>query len=324
MNTLPNLPLGEHVDTGIRWIKDNLSVVLDGIKDSLEFLVEGLSDWLLTLPSLIVVLLFALLGLAVRSVRFAVFALLGTGLIVSMELWEPAMQTLAMVLIATVIAVVIAIPIGVLAARSNTVSAVVRPVLDLMQTMPALVYLVPVVIFFSIGYAPGVVATIVFSMAPGVRLTELGIRQVDKETVEAGQAFGGTPWQILRGIQLPLGLPTIMAGVNQVIMLALSMAVMAGFVGADGLGKIVVESLSRVDVALGFEAGLAIVILAIFLDRITAAVGQPTGRSLGAFVRRRRQAAQREAAAERKEPKEAAAPRETAAEQPDSRAVPAA
>ncbi|WP_255308308.1 ABC transporter permease [Streptomyces marincola] len=290
MNSLPHLPLGDRVETGIRWIKDNMSPLLDGIKDSLEFLVEGLSEWLLALPALIVVVLFALLGLAVRSLRFALFALLGTALIVSMELWEPAMQTLAMVLIATVIAVIIAIPVGILAARNNTVSAIVRPVLDLMQTMPSLVYLVPVVIFFSIGYAPGVVATIVFAMAPGVRLTELGIRQVDKETVEAGQAFGGTPWQILRGIQLPLGLPTIMAGVNQVIMLALSMAVMAGFVGADGLGKIVVESLSRVDVAVGFEAGLAIVILAIFLDRTTAAIGQPTGRSLGALLRRRRAA----------------------------------
>ncbi|WP_062213666.1 proline/glycine betaine ABC transporter permease [Streptomyces sp. NBRC 109706] len=307
MDSLPHLPLGDRVDTGIRWIKDNLSVVLDSIKDSLEFLVEGLSDWLLTLPSLIVVILFAVLAAGIRSLRFAVFALLGMGLIVSMELWEPAMQTLAMVIIATLIAVIIAIPIGVLAARNNTVSAVVRPVLDFMQTMPALVYLVPVVIFFSIGYAPGVVATIVFSMAPGVRLTELGIRQVDKETVEAGEAFGGTPWQILRGIQLPLGLPTIMAGVNQVIMLALSMAVMAGFVGADGLGKIVVESLARVNVSLGFEAGLAIVILAIFLDRSTAAIGQPTGRSLSALVRRRRKAAQR-----------------AAAEQKDSQAVPAA
>lgn len=307
MNSLPHLPLGERVDDGIRWVKDNMSVLLDGVKDSLEFLVEGLSEWLLALPSLVVVVLLALLGLTIRSFRFGLFALLGLALVVSMELWEPAMQTLAMVIVATVIAVLVAVPVGILAARNDTVSAVVRPVLDLMQTMPALVYLVPVVIFFSIGYAPGVVATIVFAMAPGVRLTELGIRQVDTETVEAGQAFGGTPWQILRGIQLPLGLPTIMAGINQVIMLALSMAVMAGFVGADGLGKIVVESLARVNVALGFEAGLAIVILAIFLDRTTGAVGQPTGRSLGALVRRRRQAAQR-----------------VAAEQQDARAVPAA
>ncbi|MFR9725950.1 ABC transporter permease [Streptomyces sp. MS19] len=293
MTTLPHLPIGERVDDGIQWIRDNLSVVLDGIKDSLEYLVEGLSDWLLAPPTLVVVVLFAFLGMAVRSTRFALFTVLGLALIDSMELWEPAMQTLAMVLIATVIAVVVAVPVGILAARSNTVSAVVRPVLDLMQTMPALVYLVPVVIFFSIGYAPGVVATVVFAMAPGVRFTELGIRQVDREIVEAGQAFGGTPWQILRGIQLPLGLPTIMAGINQVIMLALSMAVMSGFVGADGLGKIVVESLARVDVAQGFEAGLAIVILAIFLDRTTGAVGQPTGRSLGAYVRRRRRTARR-------------------------------
>jgi glycine betaine/proline transport system permease protein len=292
---VPHLPLGEAADAAVDWVKANLPGLLDAISDSFNFLAGGLTDVFLALPVLVVAGLFALLAAWVRSVRFGAFVLIGMLLTVSMELWEPAMQTLAMVIIATAVAVVIAIPVGILAAKNPVVSAIVRPILDFMQTMPALVYLVPVVIFFSIGYAPGVVATLVFSMAPGVRLTELAIRQVDKETVEAGHAFGGTPWQILRGIQLPLGLPTIMAGVNQVIMLGLSMVVMAGFVGAPGLGKIVTEALARVDVALGFEAGLAIVILAIFLDRLTAAIGQPTDDSLAAMMRARRRTAARRA-----------------------------
>jgi glycine betaine/proline transport system permease protein len=163
--------------------------------------------------------------------------------------------------------------------------------MDLMQTMPAFVWLVPVVTLFSIGVPAGLVATVIFALPPGVRLTELGIRQVDAEVVEAGHAFGGTPRQILRGIQMPLAMPTVMAGVNQVIMLALSMAVIAGLVGAPGLGSAVVTSISRLDIGLGFEAGLSVVVLAIYLDRITAAVGS-TDRSrrgglLGRLRRRR-------------------------------------
>jgi glycine betaine/proline transport system permease protein len=272
---VPRVPVGEQVDKAVDWVSDTLALLVDTI-----------TAVLLWPPTLVLVAVFALLALLVRSARFALVALIGLLLIVSMELWEPAMETLSLVLVATLVALVLAIPVGILAARSATVSALVRPVLDFMQTMPAFVYLVPVVIFFSIGVAPGVVATIIFSLPPGVRLTELGIRQVDHETVEAGEAFGGTPWQILRGIQLPLGLPTIMAGVNQVIMLALSMAVIAGLVGAGGLGQIVVTAISRVDVALGFEAGLAVVILAIFLDRLTGAIGQPTGRSLSETLRK--------------------------------------
>ncbi|GAA4434200.1 proline/glycine betaine ABC transporter permease [Georgenia halophila] len=289
MNPVPRIPLGDVVETGIDWIKANLSVVLDAISTALGFLADTLTSLLLLPPPLVAVALLTVLALLVRSWGFALFTLLGMLLVGSMEMWEPAMDTLGLVLVSTLIAVIIGIPIGILAARNDTVSAAVRPVLDFMQTMPAFVYLVPVVIFFGIGVAPGVVATTIFAMAPGVRLTELGVRQVDKETVEAGEAFGGTPRQILRGIQLPLGLPTIMAGVNQVIMLALSMAVIAGLVGAGGLGREVVASISRVDVALGFEAGLAVVILAIYLDRLTGAIGQPTGRSLLAVMRLRRQ-----------------------------------
>ncbi|SEE74942.1 ABC transporter permease [Ruania alba] len=290
MSFIPQIPLGAGAEAAVDWIKLNLPVVLDAISDSFNFLAGELTDLLMLLPALVLAVIFAVLAAWVRSWKFAVFVLLGMTLIISMEVWEPAMQTLSMVLVATLVAVIISIPVGILAAKSATVSAIVRPVLDFMQTMPALVYLVPVVIFFSIGFAPGVVATIIFSLPPGVRLTELGIRQVDSETVEAGEAFGGTSGQILRGIQLPLGLPTIMAGVNQVIMLGLSMAVMAGFVGAPGLGKIVTGALATVDVAVGFEAGLGIVILAIFLDRLTGAIGQPTPGSIGTAWRRRQSA----------------------------------
>ncbi|MDS1271577.1 ABC transporter permease subunit [Lipingzhangella sp. LS1_29] len=218
------------------------------------------------------VLLFATLAFAVAGWRLAVFALLGFMLIVSMNRWEEAMSTLALVLVATGAAVTIAVPIGIIAAYNNRVSALVKPVLDFMQTMPAFVYLIPAIAFFGVGQVPGVIATIVFAMPPGVRLTELGIRQVDKELVEAGEAFGAPNTQILRGIQLPLALATIMAGVNQVIMLSLSMVVIAGMVGAGGLGSTVYSGIAQADSALGFEGGIAVVLLAIFLDRLTSSV----------------------------------------------------
>lgn len=298
MNWLPQIPLGQGADAVVDWIKDTLPGLLSAISTVFNTMASDLTSFLLLFHPLLVAAVLALLAAWVRSVWFGVFVMAGLVLVMSMNLWDDAVRTLAMVIVATVVALIIAIPLGILAAKSTVVSTILRPILDFMQTIPALVYLVPVVIFFSIGYAPGVVATIVFAMAPGVRLTELAIRQVDSETVEAGEAFGGTPWQILRGIQLPLGLPTIMAGVNQVIMLALSMVVIAGFVGAPGLGQVVTGAFARVDVAVGFEAGVAIVILAIFLDRLTGAVGQPTPHSLAALVRgRRRAAAQRAVAA---------------------------
>ncbi|WP_197022341.1 ABC transporter permease [Candidatus Blastococcus massiliensis] len=286
---LPRIPVGDWADSAIDWLKDNLDPVFDAISSGTESAVDGVTDALLVLPPLLFAALLAVLALFVRSVVFAVGSLAGLLLIQSMELWEQAMDTLALVLFATVVSVVIAIPVGIAAAKSSRVSAAVRPVLDLMQTMPAFVYLIPAVTFFSIGLVPGVVTTIIFALPPGVRLTELGIRQVDRETVEAGHAFGSSPWQILRGIELPLARPTIMAGVNQVIMLALSMAVIAGLIGAPGLGQVVVTSISRLNLGLGFEAGLSVVILAIFLDRLTASFGERkgTGGWRSALVRRR-------------------------------------
>lgn len=289
-NQLPHIPVGQWASDGIDWLTTNAEWLFSFITRIGTFLVGGLSDLLTAVPWPVMIVVLALLAWAVRSWRLALGTVLALLLVVSMGQWETTMQTMALVLIAAAFAVVIGIPIGILAASSDTASTIIRPILDLMQTMPAFVYLIPAVTFFSIGVVPGLVATVIFSLPPGVRMTELGIRQVDTETVEAGESFGATKWQILRGIQLPLAVPTIMAGVNQVIMLALSMAVIAGMVGADGLGKEVVSSISTLNVAQGVEAGLSVVILAIYLDRLTGAIGRPTAhrRSLAALIRRQR------------------------------------
>ncbi len=284
------IPLGSWVATGVDWIRDNLDGLLSGISFVVGFLVDGLTRVLLSPHFVVIIVIAALLAWLVRSWQLAIGTVISFGLIVAMNLWVPAMQTLALVLVAAIIAVVIAIPLGIWSARNSTVRAVLKPVLDFMQTMPAFVYLIPAIVFFSIGVVPGVVATVIFALPPGVRLTELGIRGVDSETVEAGQAFGAKPGQILRGIQLPLAMPTILAGVNQVIMLALSMAVIAGIAGADGLGKLVVEAISTINIAKGVEAGLGVVLIAVFLDRVTAALGslgQNPSSLLGLLARRR-------------------------------------
>jgi glycine betaine/proline transport system permease protein len=215
-----------------------------------------------------------------------VFTVLAFLLVDSVRLWTEAMQTLTIVLIAAVAAVLVGVPIGVWAARSGRVAAAVRPVLDFMQTLPVFVYLIPSVFFFGIGVVPGVVSTTVFAIPPAVRLTELGIRQVDPEIVEAAHAFGSKPRQVLRQVQIPLAMPSIMAGVNQVIMLALSMVVIAGMVGAGGLGEVVVRGVTQLDIGAGFEGGISVVVLAIFLDRVTGGFG--SGRLRSFSLRRRR------------------------------------
>jgi glycine betaine/proline transport system permease protein len=231
------------------------------------FLAEELESAFL--PMLV---FFALIGWLVRSWGFGIFTAAAFYLIAAMGQWDRAMQTLSLVLVAAGIAAILAVPLGIWAAKSQAVSNTVRPVLDFMQTMPAMVYLIPALIAFGIGVVPGIIATVVFASPPGVRFTELAIRQVDTVVVVAGQAFGAPPTRILRQIQLPLALPTIMAGINQVIMLALSMVVLAAMVGASGLGLEVVAGLQGLQVPRGVEAGLAVVVLAIFLDRIVAAL----------------------------------------------------
>lgn len=274
---VPRIPVGDAIESAFDWVDDNLGSFFDVVATVVEVSVDGLTGLLTAPPALVIAVVLAGLAVLARGWKLGAMSLLGFVAIVGMGQWDASMETLSLVVFATVVAVIIAVPVGIAAARSDKVSTAVRPVMDLMQTMPAFVWLVPVVTLFSIGVVPGVVATIIFALPPGVRLTELGIRQVDPEVVEAGHAFGSTPREILRGIQLPLALPTVMAGINQVIMLALSMAVIAGLVGAGGLGGVVTSSIARLDVGLGFEGGLAVVILAIYLDRLTASIGQRSG-----------------------------------------------
>jgi len=272
------IPIGDWVDTGVEWLTDNAEWLFSAISDALGGLIDLLEAALLWPPPLVLVIVLAVVALLVRNWRFGLFMGASFALVAMMGLWDDAMSTLALVLVASLAAVLIGLPLGILAARKDGFSAFVRPVLDFMQTMPSFVYLIPAIVFFGIGKVPGAVATLVFSMPPVVRLTELGLRQVDREVVEAGEAFGAAPRKILTSIQIPLALPTIMAGVNQTIMLALSMVVIAGIVGAGGLGAVVFRGVTRLNVGLGFEGGLSVVILAIFLDRITAAFGDRASR----------------------------------------------
>ncbi|WP_282948140.1 ABC transporter permease [Cellulomonas endometrii] len=269
---VPRLPLGAWVDSAISWVTTTFDALFAAIKSVLEGAYDGLDAVLSGPPFWVVAVALALVALFAKGWRLAVGALVGFAVIAGVEQWDNAMDTLSLVILASLVALLLAIPLGIWAARDDHVSRVLRPVLDFMQTMPAFVYLIPTVVIFRVGVVPGIVATVIFAMAPGVRFTELGLRQVDREVVEAGHAFGSSEGRILRQIQLPLAMPTIMAGVNQVIMLALSMVVISGMVGAGGLGGAVVQALQRVNVSLGFEAGLAVVVLAMFLDRVTSAL----------------------------------------------------
>ncbi|MFA7198169.1 MAG: proline/glycine betaine ABC transporter permease [Methanoculleus sp.] len=268
---LPKLPVGEAVEALVDWIDEYFGWLLDGISEGLGFLIGGLQDLLLAIPVLVLILLATGLVWFVtrRDIKLAALTALGLLLIWNLQLWDLAMLTLALVLVSTVVALAISIPVGIAAAGSDTFNAALRPVLDLMQTMPSFVYLIPAVIFFGLGNVPGIIATVVFAMPPALRLTDLGIRQVPTELIEVADAFGSTPRQKLFKVQLPVALPTIMAGVNQCIMLALSMTVIASMIGAGGLGYQVLVGIQRVNIGMGFEAGLAIVIIAIILDRIT-------------------------------------------------------
>ncbi len=270
------LPVDDWAEEVVGWIISTFRGLFDLVKAVLAGMYEGVDTALTTPPFWILILVFAGLAWWAKGWRLAAGTVVGFVLIMSMNQWTNAMHTLAMVIIATLIALVLALPLGILAARNARVSAAVRPVLDFMQTLPAFVYLIPVVTIFFTGVVPGLVATVVFALPPGVRFTELGIRQVDREVVEAGEAFGATPGRILRQIQIPLAMPTIMAGINQVIMLSLSMVVIAGMVGGTGLGSEVTRALSSINIGLGFEAGIAVVILAIYLDRVTSALGSHT------------------------------------------------
>ncbi|MFD7613165.1 ABC transporter permease/substrate binding protein [Streptomyces sp. NPDC059828] len=278
---MPRIHLGQWVDSGVDWLQSHLSWLFDAITSVVTGMYDGIDAALSAPEPLLFAGLLAVVAWWLRGLLAGVLALAGFALIDSVELWDDAMSTLSLVLVATIVTLAVAVPLGIWASRSKAVSALLRPVLDFMQTMPAMVYLIPGIIFFGVGVVPGIIATIVFALPPGVRMTELGIRQVDKELVEAAEAFGTTPRNTLLRVQLPLALPTIMAGVNQVIMLGLSMVVIAGMVGGGGLGGAVYRAIGNVDIGLGFEAGISIVVLAMYLDRMTGALGRqvsPLGR----------------------------------------------
>lgn len=281
-----NFSIGGWADTIVNYILDHFTPALDMIAATIGFVTDGIQNTLLAIPPYAGIAILALLALWRVGWKFAVFTVLALALIIHMGLWSGTMESLSLVLASTIIAVVIGIPLGIAMARNDTVASVIRPVLDLMQTMPAFVYLIPAAMFFGLGAVPGTIATVIFAMPPVVRLTNLGIRQVDTEFVEAGLAFGCTSRQLLFKVQLPNAMPSIMAGMNQTIMLSLSMVVIASMIGAGGLGNTVLTGIQRLDVGKGFEGGLAVVILAVILDRITQSFGKGnSGDMLGFFKR---------------------------------------
>ncbi|HEU4493894.1 MAG TPA: ABC transporter permease subunit [Rubrobacteraceae bacterium] len=271
---IPRIPLAEWTESGVDWITDTFEGAFDLLDAVIDIVIGSLEFLLLTPPALLMVAILGVIAFFLAGWRVALFTVLGLLFVISLDLWEAAMQTLALVLAATVVALAIGIPIGIIAAKSAAVEGAVRPVLDVAQTMPAFVYLVPIVVLLGIGAGPALIATVIFAMPPAVRLTMLGIQQVPKETVEAAHAFGATPWQTLFKVELPLSLKTIMAGVNQVIMLSLSMVVIAGLAGAGGLGEPVVTGLSQLNVGISFVGGVGIVVIAIMLDRVTRALAR--------------------------------------------------
>lgn len=267
------IDIGGGFEAVVRWLQVNMRWLFDGIRSVVEAVLAGTAFILNLPPALLMIILLTALAWYIASRGVAIFTFIGFGVIWYMGLWTATMSTFALVITSVLIALLIGIPVGIWSSKSDKVWDVIRPILDFMQTLPAFVYLIPAVLFFRLGAVPGVIATLIFSLPPAVRLTNLGIRQVPVEIKEAALSFGSTPRQMLVKAELPVALATIMAGVNQTIMLALSMVVIAGMIGAGGLGNEVVRGVTQLRIDVGFESGIAIVILAIFLDRLTQALG---------------------------------------------------
>lgn len=269
------IPVGETIEAVIDFLVDNLSFITKGISGVMEVSLRAVDSAILFIPPLVVIALVALLAWRMTKDRgIGLFSLLGLLLIWNMELWPATVNTIALVLVSTLFAIILGVPLGILTAINKTIYRIVMPVLDVMQTMPAFVYLIPAIPFFGLGKMAAIFSTVIFSMPPAIRLTCLGIKQIPVELVECADAFGTSRWQRLRKLELPLARPTIMAGVNQTIMLALSMVVIAAMIGAKGLGGEVWKAIQRLQMGRGFEAGIGIVIVAIILDRVLQRVGK--------------------------------------------------
>lgn len=279
------LPIGDVMEKIIQWMTVNFASFFDGIKQGLSQLISGFQSILNAIPVFIFILLLVFLAWWVAGKGIAVFTGLGLILIHNLLLWKQTMQTLALVSTSTLIALMIGLPLGILMSQNDITNKIIRPILDFMQTMPAFVYLIPAVYFFDLGTVPGAVATIIFAMPPIVRLTNLGIRQVPKDIVEASRSFGSTPLQLLFKVQIPLAIPTVLAGLNQTIMLSLSMVVISAMIGAEGLGNIVLQGITQMKIGKGFEGGLAVVIIAMILDRITQCLGSENPKTGKMYIR---------------------------------------
>lgn len=274
------IPLDVWVEQALNWLVSNFRPVFQAVRWPIDTVLTGIEHSLMVTPALLMIAIIGLLAWQAAGRRIAISAMISMAVIGMVGAWDEAMITLALVLTSVFFCIVIGLPTGIWLARSERATSFVRPVLDAMQTTPAFVYLVPIVMLFGIGNVPGVVVTIIFALPPLIRLTSLGIRQVPADLVEAARSFGASPRQLLFKVQLPLAMPTIMAGVNQTLMLALSMVVIASMIAVGGLGQMVLRGIGRLDMGLAAVGGLGIVLLAILLDRVTQAMGR-SGREKG-------------------------------------------
>ena len=263
------IPLGKWIESFVDVLTDHAGWLFDAIAVALTFLIDGFIDILQWIPPILLVGIFAAIAYGLRrSWKLTVVVVLSLLLVINLGFWEQTLETLALVLCATLFCILVGVPIGIAAAHRPWLFTAIRPILDLMQTIPTFVYLIPTLILFGLGVVPGLISTVIFAIPAPIRLTHLGISSVPESLIDAGEAFGATKRQLLWKVELPHAMTAIMEGLTQCIMLSLSMVVIAALVGADGLGKPVVRALSTVNISMGFEAGLAIVIVAILLDRI--------------------------------------------------------
>jgi glycine betaine/proline transport system permease protein len=274
MNSIPKIPVGNWIDHFVTFLNDNIK----GFFDVISAIVDGIVSFIVLVltfpPALILILIVGIIAwFSSKKWSFTILSMIGLLFILNLGYWQETMDTLALVLTSVFISIIVGIPLGIWASQSEKTARIITPILDFMQTMPAFVYLIPALFFFGIGVVPGVISSVIFAMPPTIRLTNLGIREVPADLVEAANAYGSTTKQKLFKVQLPLATKTIMAGINQSFMLSLSMVVIASLVGAPGLGAEVYRAVSRLEVGTGFEAGISIVILAIILDRITQYFG---------------------------------------------------